>query len=649
MAKKERTLVLDIGSTAIHAGEFEIEPQSGSMTLLAIENVEFPEYPNENNRSLIISNALERVMESGKFSAKKAAICVSGQAAFMRFVKLPPVTEDDSSIRQIVEYEARQNVPFPMDEVIWDYQLIGSEEDDLEVMFAVIKNDIVEGVIDAVQGVSLKPRLVDFAPAALYNAARANYIGEEECAMLLDIGGRCTNLLFLDRGRFFARAIPIAGYSITQQIAKEFGISNEEAEVLKRRHGFVALGGAYEEPESEVAATISKIIRNVMTRLHGEINRSINVYRTQQKGNKPTRLYLAGGSSTMQFTDTFFSEKLRMEVTWFNPFRIVDTSPDISPDDLQKFFHVMPEVVGVALRQVRDCPVEISLVTDSIKQVESFNRRIPFLVMSAAAWLLLLFVFWAINGAKIKDYQNAINRKEQMVITLKQWDDKIQRAKKDRDESFQKYTALQTVMEQRYRWYNFYNELQECLPLDVWLSNVVPLDAPAVTGATSNSNRGSVFRPPAAGSRSVISTKGDRIEWFTLKGYCVFIPEVSEPKAAGTGSNDYVRPIFSPEQIALFKEIAVEKQTAISAIGDAGQKEEAQARHDSFMEIVNTNRVTLNTVLPEVFLATLYFHPRFSEDPLETRFMSFRPNDKVKNLTEFEIQIRATTPISVVR
>src|SRR5690606_25181749 len=156
---------------------------------------------------------------------------------------------------------ARQNVPFPMEEVIWDYQLIGSDEEELEVMFAVIKNDIVDGVIRAVTDLDLQPELVDFAPAALYNAARANYVGEEECAMLLDIGGRCTNLLFLDGERFFARAIPIAGFTITQQIAKEFGISTDEAEILKRRHGFVALGGAYEEPESEVAATISKIIR----------------------------------------------------------------------------------------------------------------------------------------------------------------------------------------------------------------------------------------------------------------------------------------------------------------------------------------------------------------------------------------------------
>jgi len=647
MAKRERILVLDIGSTAIHAGEFEIDPQSSTMTLMATDNVEFPEYPNENNRSFIVANALQSVMQSGKFTSKNAAICVSGQAAFMRFVKLPPVTEDDASVRQIVEYEARQNVPFPMDEVIWDYQLIGSDEDDLEVMFAVIKNDIVEGVIQAVQGVGLKPKLVDFAPAALYNAARANYIGEDECAMLLDIGGRCTNLLFLDKGRFFARAIPIAGYSITQQVAKEFGISNEEAEVLKRRHGFVALGGAYEEPESEVAATISKIIRNVMTRLHGEINRSINVYRTQQKGNNPTRLFLAGGSGTMQFTDTFFSEKLRMEVTWFNPFQIVELAPEVDRDELQKSFHVMPEVVGVALRLMRDCPVEISLVTDSIRQVESFNRRIPFLVLSALAWMFLLGVFWAINKAKINDYQNAINRKEEMIKKLEEWDVRIKRTTRDQEESEAKFMALRGVLDRRYLWSDMINDVQSCMPLDVWLSSVEPRDAPSVTGDGSGGaggGGGSIFSANA-GAKTVITTKSEQIEWVIVRGYCIFIPETSDGKTfdAVRKTNSYTRPIFTDEQVSMFMAMSATMREDAKASG------ESIDHLERFETALGNNRITLSSVLPETFLSCLQFHPRFSPDLEQTRFISFRPDAKVRNLTEFEIQIRLNQPISVAR
>ena len=81
--------------------------------------------------------------------------------------------------------------------------------------------------------------------------------------MMLNIGGKFSSLIFLDGSNIFIRSIPIAGDAITQQISKEFNISFNEAEELKIRHGFVGLGGAYEEPDSVVASTVSKIIRNV--------------------------------------------------------------------------------------------------------------------------------------------------------------------------------------------------------------------------------------------------------------------------------------------------------------------------------------------------------------------------------------------------
>ena len=360
MAKRERFLVIDIGSMALHIAEFE-STTSGGLILFESMNIEYTQAINEQNRTDIISEAIGTALETGKFQSKKVAICISGQSAFMRFVKLPPITDDEESVKKIVQHEAIQNVPFPIDEVVWDYQLIGRGQDseELEVMFAVIKNEIVDGVIEAVKEHKLKTLHVDFAPAALFNAARANYVGENECAMLLDIGGKCTTLIFLEGNRFFARSIPIAGAQITQQIAKEFSITAQEAEVLKRRYGFVALGGAYEEPESEVAATISKIIRNVMTRLHGEINRTINIYRAQQKGSKPTKLLLAGGSSTMDYTVHFFSEKLRIEVDYFNAFTIVEVKGN--RDDLSKMAHLFPETIGTALRMTHPCPVDIDL------------------------------------------------------------------------------------------------------------------------------------------------------------------------------------------------------------------------------------------------------------------------------------------------
>ena len=663
MAKTDQVLVLDIGSTGVRVCKFDF-PAGGGFILLAYMQVEYTEQLTEQNRSLIITAALRSALEEGDFTANRTAVCVSGQAAFMRFVKLPPVTEEESRVRQIVEYEARQNVPFPMDEVIWDYQLIGGEDDELEVMFVVIKNDIVEGVIEAVNNVGLKPDVVDFAPAALYNVARANHVGDDECVMILNIGGRCTNLLFLDGDRFFARTIPIAGYSITQQISKEFAISLEEAEILKRRHGFVALGGAYEEPESEVAATISKIVRNVMTRLHGEVNRSISVYRTQQKGNKPAHLYLSGGSSTMAFTDHFFSEKLRMDVSYLNPFKILKLGPELSVDDLQQYAHAYPEAVGVGLRHLIQCPVEVSLIPDSIKQLQLFSKRKPFIFMAMVIWLLILGVFWVVNAKKIVLYRNTMDATQVRVEKLEDHKRAINRHQNEVVQAQQKAEALRKLISDRYAWSELYRDLQLVKPNDMWFVKIAHIDKPEYIKLDEEEmikekkpKRGGFFMAPQLTGQ--VEAAAEEIAdaeavWFVISGHSVNIPD---------------RKIYSDEQMAQFDAMTEEVRAQIRteagldtedaapedvvADPDKAAAEEPEESDATVVEIEEfgppPNRVTQSPQLPELLVSAIRDLPAFSDDPEETRILELQTREKLgfRNLSSFRIQVKLITPISL--
>ena len=663
MAKTDQVLVLDIGSTGVRVCEFDF-PAGGGFILLGYMQVEYTEQLTEENRCLVITAALRSALEEGGFTTTRTAVCVSGQAAFMRFVKLPPVTEEESRVRQIVEYEARQNVPFPMDEVIWDYQLIGGEDDELEVMFVVIKNDIVEGVIEAVNNVGLKPDVVDFAPAALYNVARANHVGDDECVMILNIGGRCTNLLFLDGDRFFARTIPIAGYSITQQIAKEFAISPEEAEILKRRHGFVALGGAYEEPESEVAATISKIVRNVMTRLHGEVNRSISVYRTQQKGNKPAHLYLSGGSSTMAFTDHFFSEKLRMDVSYLNPFKIIKLGPELSVDDLQQYAHAYPEAVGVGLRHLIQCPVEVSLIPDSIKQLQLFSKRKPYILMAMVIWLLILGIFWVVNAKKIVLYRDTMDATQVRVEKLEDHKRAINRHQNEALQAQQKAETLGKLISDRYAWSELYRDLQLVKPNDMWFVNIQHIEKPQYTKPDEEEEveetkpkRGGFFMAPQLAGQVEAATEEiaeTEALWFVISGHSVNIPD---------------RKIYSDEQMAQFDAMTEEVRARIRK--EAGSDTEDAAPEDAVADPNNVaaeepeeldatvveieefgpppNRVTQSTQLPELLVSAIRDLPAFSDDPEETRILELQTREKsgFRNLSSFRIQVKLVTPISL--
>lgn len=494
MARADRILAIDIGATSIKVGEFEY-PKEG-VSLIGFAQREYEEELTESSRTVVVAGLLRQMLVENNFTSRRCVLSISGQAAFTRFVKLPPVAEEESRVRQIVEFEARQNVPFPMEEVIWDYQLIANPEaEEMDVMFVVVKNEIVEQMTGAVQAVGLEPVSVDVAPAACYNAARANHVGDQDCAMVLNIGGRSTNLLFADRNRFFARTIPIAGHSITQQIAKEFGIGAAEAEELKRRHGFVALGGAYAEPESEVAAAVSKIIRNVMARLHGEINRSISVYRAHQKGNRPSALFLTGGSSTMTYTDHFFAEKLRMEVHYLNPFQVVVLGLDINRQRLQEVAHMFSEVIGLGLRYRMPCPIEVSLIPETIRRQQALKKKKPYVFAVVACMLLILLIALLANKQRAVLYESVHEKTEKNIVKLDTLDKKIREARSEVESMQSQYAEVEAKLGERLIWPKLYNELFRLRPEGLWLVSVKPIvgqvkSVSAASGASSGTDRG---------------------------------------------------------------------------------------------------------------------------------------------------------------
>ncbi len=636
MPRVERVLAVDIGATSIKVGEFEY-PKEGVM-LVGFTYREYEEELTESTRSVVVAGLLRQMLVESNFVARRAMVSISGQAAFTRFVKLPPVAEEESRVRQIVEFEARQNVPFPMEEVIWDYQLIANPEaEEMDVMFVVIKNEIVEQMTGAVQAVGLDPILVDVAPAACYNAARANHVGDDDCAMVLNIGGRSTNLLFADQTRFFARTIPIAGHSITQQIAKEFGIGFAEAEELKRKHGFVALGGAYAEPESEVAAAVSKIIRNVMARLHGEINRSISVYRAHQKGNRPVALYLTGGSSTMTYTDHFFAEKLRMEVGYLNPFQVCNLSPDVDRQRLQEVAHMFSEVIGLGLRYKIPCPIEVSLIPETIRRQQALKRKKPYVFAILACALVILLVALLANQRQAVLYTSVHEVMEGYIFKL----DKLNKQIKDalgQAETFEsQYEDVVTLLRRREKWPSLYNELMRIKPPNVWLVSVKP-----IVGA---------MRPTGRGGGDSDGMFGDGMGGEDM-GMEMDMGDMGMGDGdmfAGMGGESGSRSVRVEQVTGLeiyghsvrlpFSAAAVpEPPPPPPADDDAEPEEEPDDAEDAGADLTQGST-------PERFLQAIRSSEWFDEDESYTDIKSYEAPSTVRNLSSFVIRMKLAEPI----
>lgn len=520
MAKTERILAIDVGAAALKVGEFEATPDGG-MCLMQYTYHEYDETLTDKSRSQEVAGVLRQIIQEKGYQARKAIIGLSGQFAIVRFVKLPPMMKTER-IRQMVEYEVRQNIHFPIEEATWDYQLFTREDSaEVDAILAMVRNEIVEEIIKTLDKEKIKAILTDVSMVACYNAARINYIGDENCELIIDIGGCNTNLIFVDGNNFFSRSVPIGGYTITQQISKDFGVSMAQAEEIKRRHAFVSLGGNYAEAPSEVAAKVSKIVRNVMTRLHTEIVRSINAYRSIQQGRKPVRAYLTGGSSTMMYTDNFFVEKLQMEVVYLNPFQAIVLDDSINRESFQEVAHMFAGVIGLGMRHFISCPVELSLVPESQRLQSDFSHRKPWLMAAASILSLLPLLYWGGEMSRLGGI-HAINEKLGRILSankktesdIKGQLDKAAKSKSD-------LTEVMALVQERGKLNNVYRELAKANMPYIWVNRMDPLEdsvkeinAPELTPGGGGGGGMSIGGEAAPGTEKKVVVKG-----FLLQGY----------------------------------------------------------------------------------------------------------------------------------
>jgi type IV pilus assembly protein PilM len=462
MLNTKSFLTVDFGAGSLKLAEFEINDAGGLLLVNFFIKPLGPEGAQEATREKIILETLQQAIAEKGFKAKHINVCAPGFHVFSKFVKLPPV--DSAKVGQIIQYEAQQNVPFPLSEVVWDYQILGTAASgELEVLLVAIKSEIVEGLFRVAEQAKLKLNLCDASPAALTNAFKFNYGELEDCTMLLDIGAKTSNLLFFEKGKIFSRSINLGANAITQDFANESKLKFEDAEKIKIQEGFVSLGGAYEEPENPNQAAISKIARQFMTKLHIQVNQTMQFYRGQQGGGAPQRLFLSGGASIMPYTAQFFAEKLNVPVEYFNPFRNVQIGPEVNLEELSRVAHGMGEVVGLGLRNLANCPLEMNLMPESTLRWQAFNQKKPFLLATVFSIALVMFVIGYLFESLAKTKESEKAKLEPQVASVQTKVDRMQKVWKELQKSQAEAGQYTLWMQQRFYWADFMADMRQAL------------------------------------------------------------------------------------------------------------------------------------------------------------------------------------------
>jgi type IV pilus assembly protein PilM len=367
---------------------------------------------------------------------------------------------------------------------------------------------------------------------ALYNAFRYSYPNMSGCSLLVDIGARTTNVLFIELGRIFSRSLPIGGSAITTAIAKEFGESFEAAETRKKRDGFVGLGGAYAEPSDHDIARVSKLARSTMTRLHAELMRSISHYRAQQQGSRPDHIFLCGGAAGMPYMREFFHEKLQLPIEFFNPLRNVTVSESASVSDVAHSAHLLGELVGLALRSVTVCPMELNLRPATVVRRQELERRRPFFI-AAAACVLLATLGWSVyytRAAQVaRETAQAVQQKTSSMRGAEAQLDKLKKQVASLDNVA---TPLIAAVNDRDFWPQILEDLNARLPeADIWITELGATSGGKLLGAGEKraGETAPLASTPAPGSKTKTVAAGAKlIDGILVRGLYLYNPKQQE-------------------------------------------------------------------------------------------------------------------------
>jgi type IV pilus assembly protein PilM len=506
MADSKIIAVLNLGSQRLSGAIFS--KAGGDLVLKRYEFVDMPGDPTvDATRIPQLKIGLQELTSRLKIKGSAVWYAVAGHTVFNRFVKLPPVQDD--RVAQIVEFEARQNVPFPINEVVWDYEFSSEGGVETEVVLVAMKSDALNEINDQVVESRLATTGVDVAPLALYNAFRYSYPDVDEPAVLIDLGARSTNMVFVEPGRFFIRNFLVGGASITSAVCKEFGIGFAEAETQKINRGFIAPGGAVQEHEDPEIAALSKVIRNAASNLHTQVMRTITFYRSQQGGAQPKRVFITGGGALLGNMISFLNEKLKLPVEVFNPLRGVQLDRTVKQDVAAADAPFLGELVGLALRSSGGCPSEVELVPTAVANARDAARRTPALILG-------MLLFWAALGTGVVYYQNServIREKLGGMVAenarLKDIGDKIAALEVQQGQ----YAALSQQLEQavaeRSYWVRLLTDLNAKFDNDlIWLTLIEPLKdkasiTPQLVGQGEGASKKEEAAPGAAPSYSL--------------------------------------------------------------------------------------------------------------------------------------------------
>lgn len=394
MAKAAAAWGIEIGQSALKA--MRCHNEGDEIVVDAFDLIEYPKILSqpESEPEELVREALEKFLERNDYDkGVKIVVSVPGSSGLAKFFKPPPV--EMKKMADIVRYEARQQIPFDLDDVVWDFQMMpGSmvEEGyalDSEIGLFAMKREQAYRALEPLQQVGLEVDIIQMTPLALYNMLAYDRFHERlendtfdpdnppSSSVLLSIGTDSSDLIITNGFRIWQRSIPLGGNHFTRQLTKELKLTFAKAEHLKRH-----------AREAEDPKLVFQTMRPIFNDLVTEVQRSIGFFRSINKKTEISELYISGSTVKMPGLTQYLGKNLAMEV------HALDRFTRLGGDDVLKiptFVENAPTFgvcYGLALQGLGHGEIATSLVPQEIVTERMIRAKKPWALACVAALLL---------------------------------------------------------------------------------------------------------------------------------------------------------------------------------------------------------------------------------------------------------------------
>jgi len=379
---------IDIGSNAIKA--IKLTDENGFVEVVDFDVIRHGKILTGKGvelleREELIAITLRKFTESHDILVNdEIIISLPSQNSFARFVNIPPV--EPKKIPEIVRFEAVQQIPFDINDVQWDYQMMEPDDSgENRVGLFAIKNEVIDEMLEHFTREAIQVKYIQMAPIALYNYAiydRADIQNADENAaiVILNMGAEYTDLVICSKNNVWQRCIPMGGNSFTKAISDAFRINFEKAERLKKN-----------ATSSKYAREILKAMRSVFADFASEVQRSIGFYKGSNADTNILKLVAMGGGTRMRGLVKYLQQSLQMPIERTDSFEKLKLSPKISVAKFNESVCDLGIVYGLGLQALEQAKINSNLLPANIARSMMWQQKAKYF-LTAACLLLLVSV-----------------------------------------------------------------------------------------------------------------------------------------------------------------------------------------------------------------------------------------------------------------